>query len=258
MENIYPLFEQHRILKKEYLWALRDYSFGQIQLEYQAYADGILKGCQVEIHGNCLVVKPGMIKCKGFVYLLQEEQEIPYEATQQLEILKIRLTKDTYQIDQIRYEIHLYLDNNPERNDQEFELCRFELRKGAQLRNQYTDLPDMGTAYDTINPIFATWASIGRESLSPVITGYYGKALLNYPASDATDLAFAWTCLNTTEAVPYEILVSYVSRKIGKVYLEGFSCYQLFVTLGEILRKLQRGKGVEGDGVGVRKRIVVD
>lgn len=34
MQNLYPLFERNRILKKELLWSLRDYAFGQLRLEY--------------------------------------------------------------------------------------------------------------------------------------------------------------------------------------------------------------------------------
>ena len=47
MQNLYPLFERNRILKKELLWSLRDYSFSQIQLEYQEYGQGIIQGCLV-------------------------------------------------------------------------------------------------------------------------------------------------------------------------------------------------------------------
>ena len=39
IQNIYPLFERYRILKKEYLWSLRDCSFGFMQVEYAEYAD---------------------------------------------------------------------------------------------------------------------------------------------------------------------------------------------------------------------------
>lgn len=41
------LFERNRILKKELLWALRDYSFAQARLDNEEYADGMLRGCEV-------------------------------------------------------------------------------------------------------------------------------------------------------------------------------------------------------------------
>ena len=61
MQNLYPLFERNRILKKELMWSLRDYSFTHIQLEYQAYADGMIKGCDLEVRGNELVVGKGIV-----------------------------------------------------------------------------------------------------------------------------------------------------------------------------------------------------
>lgn len=44
-QNIYPLFERNRIMKKEYLWSLRDYSFGFMKVQYAEFSDGILTGC---------------------------------------------------------------------------------------------------------------------------------------------------------------------------------------------------------------------
>lgn len=42
MEHIYPAFECGRIMKKELLWALRDYSYSALQLQYADYPDGII------------------------------------------------------------------------------------------------------------------------------------------------------------------------------------------------------------------------
>ena len=39
----------------------------------------------------------------------------------------------------------------------EFELCRFHLRRGAKLRDTYTCFQDMITEYDTVNLIHGDW-----------------------------------------------------------------------------------------------------
>lgn len=83
MQNLYPLFEQNRILKKEFLWSLRDYSFSHIQLEYQEYGQGIIQGCQIQVQGSELAVGPGMIKYGGFICLMMEEQRIEYGPKEQ-------------------------------------------------------------------------------------------------------------------------------------------------------------------------------
>ena len=61
-----PLFERNRILKKEMLWSMRDYGFGGLQLEYQKYADGILRGCEVKVWDSVISVGRGMVKYHGF------------------------------------------------------------------------------------------------------------------------------------------------------------------------------------------------
>lgn len=79
MQNIYPLFEQNRILKKGLLWSLRDYSFAHVQLEYQEYGQGIIRGCEVVVNGSGLTVKPGIIKYGRFICLMMEEETISYQ-----------------------------------------------------------------------------------------------------------------------------------------------------------------------------------
>lgn len=74
MQNLYPLFERKRILKKELLWSLRDYSFAHFRLEYQEYGQGLLQGCGVAVQGGELVVGPGMIKYGDFICLVTEEE----------------------------------------------------------------------------------------------------------------------------------------------------------------------------------------
>ena len=45
MEIRVPVFAGRRILKKESLWDIRDYTYAGWQLYYSEYTDGLLKGC---------------------------------------------------------------------------------------------------------------------------------------------------------------------------------------------------------------------
>ena len=94
MQNLYPLFERNRILKKELLWALRDYSFSHVGLEYQRYGEGILQGCDIRIEGREIVVEPGMIKYGDYVFLLTEAERISYFASERTMVLKMRFLKE--------------------------------------------------------------------------------------------------------------------------------------------------------------------
>ena len=47
MEMRVPIFAGRRILKKESLWDIRDYTYAGWQLYYAEYTDGLLKGCDI-------------------------------------------------------------------------------------------------------------------------------------------------------------------------------------------------------------------
>jgi len=158
MQNLYPLFERNRILKKEMLWSLRDYSFAHIQIEYQEYGQGIIRGCDIRVDGDELAVGPGILKYGRFICLMMEEEKVPYHAADRMQYLKLRIDADSLSPDYIAYRMELASDLDEKKKENEFELCRFHLRSGARLRDHYKDFSDMGTEYDTVNLIHADWA----------------------------------------------------------------------------------------------------
>lgn len=215
MENIYPLFERNRILKKELMWSLRDYSFNHIQSEYQSYADGIIKGCEIQVREGELVVGKGLIKHSGFIYLVTEEMTIPYEPTEQLEILKIKMETDKRSEDFIAYRMTLFLNHEPPKKEDELELCRFKLRNGSRLRSRYKDFGDMATDFDTVNVIGADWSGITDRTLSPVVTGFFAKTVLAENGSLPEDINFAYLCLYQPEAVSRTVLEHYIRMRLA-------------------------------------------
>ena len=214
MQNLYPLFERNRILKKELMWSLRDYSFTHIQLEYQAYADGMIKGCDLEVRGNELVVGKGIVKYGGFIYLITEEMSIAYEPTERLEILKMKMETDKRSEDFIAYRVTLFLDEITDKKEDELEVCRFRLRRGSRLRNEYKDFEDMATGYDTVNRIEADWGGLHGKALSPSVTEYFSKLVLKENGSTQEDIQFAYLCLNQQEAVSPQVLKHYIGRRL--------------------------------------------
>lgn len=252
MQNIYPLFERNRILKKELLWSLRDYSFAHVQLEYQEHGQGIVKGCEIAVKGSELVVKPGMIKYGEFIGLMMEEETVSFEPDEGKQYLKIKVEADRTSQDYIAYRMELFLDHKEERQEHEFELCRFHLRKGAQLRDRYTGFTDMVTEYDTINLIHASWAGFGGESMAPAVTRYFGERLLEGKNSQPEDRFFAYQCLSQAGAVPPKILDSYIKQRIGNQAGQEMGKLELYRGMclivddvgkgGEIGKKLTKGR----------------
>ena len=114
MEHIYPAFERGRIMKKELLWALRDYAYSALQIKYQKYANGILSGCGIHPEGSTLRIAPGMIKCADFIFLITGEERVSYAPSGEYTSLKFRLKKKEDLPDYTRYLTEFVLDESLE------------------------------------------------------------------------------------------------------------------------------------------------
>ncbi len=256
MQNLYPLFEQNRVLKKELLWSLRDYSFGHLQVEYADYGDGILQGCGIRVEGTHLVISPGLLRCQGFICMMKEEERLEYTVTERPVSLKLRFETDRRSLDYILYRMEPVLDLDTVCKEKEFEVCRFRLQEGAELRDTHTCFEDMGTEYNTLQYTHAVWGCPGGRSMAPVMTARFARELLQSFDCGPEDMAFAWLCLDRREAMPREILTDYVSRKSGR-RMEGASNQEMFREMCEILARMQHGGGRKRERSG-RRQILVD
>lgn len=258
MQNLYPLFERNRILKKELLWSLRDYSFSHIMLEYQEYGEGIIRGCGLRVTDGELTVLPGIVKHGDFIYLVMEEMTVAYEPEDRLEIIKFRMEKDSRSSDYIDYHIDLIRDTDPARRENEFEICRYKLRKGAKLRCDYTDFTDMRTEFDTVSFVEATWGGVGGQTLSPAVTGYFSEMVLELEGSLPEDIQFAYLCLNQPGAVSGRILNHYVTRRLGLAAKESRDHLELYQALRRILEEIGKNRKERGKNGGTKRKIMVD
>ena len=101
MENRYPLFETGRILKKEALEVIRDYPRDLLDILYEGYTDGVIRGLRLSSdHENRnLIIGKGLIKLKGEVYQVNKEIKVVYTHTEQRRYLRLKCNekKDTLQ-----------------------------------------------------------------------------------------------------------------------------------------------------------------
>lgn len=258
MQNLYPVFERNRILKKELLWSLRDYSFSHVQLEYQEYGQGILQGCALSIHENELTVGPGIIKYDKFICLMTEGERIPFAPADQMQFLKFRVETDRSFPDYIAYNIELKLDMDATLRNNEFELCRFNLRHGARLRGNYTDFADLDTEYDTVNLIHSSWGGLGGKTLAPKITRMFSEAILALESIRPEDRSFAFLCLSQPGAIPAAVLKNYVYGDPGGEETHPEDNPAIYKKMCDILNKAGQG-GVRRAGKRKEKhRIIVD
>lgn len=258
MQNIYPMFERNRILKKELLWSLRDYSFAHIQLEYQDYGRGLLRGCKIDVQNGNLVVGPGIIKYGNFIILITEEMRISYTPADQVQYLKIKMESDYSSLDYVAYKVELFMDTQGCQGENEIELCRFHLRKGACLRASYTNFTDLATEYDTINLIHANWGGLGGSTISPAITRYFAEILLCSENSQPEDRMFAYLCLSQPGAVPVSVLSNYIEQKTGSWSSASMNSQDIYEAMCAIIKMVRIGGGKSIKNVKEKHRILVD
>lgn len=152
----------------------------------------------------------------------------------------------------------MYLDLDEERRDNEFELCRFNLRHGAQLREYYTSFADMNTEYDTVNLIHSSWGGLGGKTLAPKITRFFSEAILAAGNARTEDRSFAHLCLSQPGAISADVLNDYVCNRTDEEEKCTKGNLELYEKMFDILSEASQG------GVGKTKkrkekhRILVD
>lgn len=256
-KNIFPLFGRNRIMKKEYLWSLRDYSFGFTKVQYAEYSSGILLGCGITVMPEAIEIAPGMVKHDDFIYLFTEAQQIPYAPADTYVSLKLRLSKKPLSLDYIEYGAEPFLDQDLELKGDELEVCRFKLKSGFALRDQYKDFYDIETEFDTVNLVHASWAGLHTPTLAPAITRFFAREALKCRPAHPRDIQFCSLCLGDTTAVPRILIEDYIRCKLELPDEEAMDNRMLFHYLEMILSNLRDGTERRPDRKVKRKRQIL-
>lgn len=189
---------------------------------------------------------------------MMEAETIAYQPDEKQQHLKIRVEIDRTSSDYIAYKMDLILDDKGVQAENEFELCRFNLRRGAQLRDRYTGFLDMVTEYDTINLIYASWAGLGGESMSPAVTRYFAKRLLTGKSSQPEDRFFAYLCLSQPGAVSPDALSAYISQRMEESIDSKINKAELYHSMCVIAEEVERGGEMGRKTAKGRHMILVD
>ena len=225
MEMRVPIFAGRRILKKESLWDIRDYTYAGWQLYYAEYTDGLLKGCDIRAEDGQLVIGKGMLKFHDFIYLMMEEERVDYQPKNRWQVLKAEFSEDETNLDYKAYRVRFFLDEEMELGENQIEMCRFYLREGSVLRDSYKNFADMSTEYDTVNLICATVAGIGEKTLHPLVVKQFGEELWNMEEKDQFDFGFCSLVWNTQGRVERKVIAAYLSNKMKKAVVANIMSY---------------------------------
>lgn len=235
---------------------LRDYprSFGEIY--FKDYSCGIISGADIRICESTIIVKKGIVKHGGRVYMLEEELEIPYKQTNAEVLIKVSFAGQYNDNDYISFNSDIFIDQNTEVAKNELELGRFKLREGAILRSEYKDFYDFSTEYNTINVINVEYAGIKKSTINPMILNYFANILLKNNCDNMFDIVFAMQCLNSV-TVEREAILYYISNRLGMEYKD-YPNTQIYKYLTHIVREVESGKKRKVDIQSKPSRIIVD
>lgn len=179
-QNIYPVFEPKRLLKKEMLENLRDFPRSLFGLQYQNYSDGILYGCDITGTETGMILLPGILCYKGVPYFLERPYPVSCKAEGKMAYVKVHFWDKTIGSGGEEYLSQIIVDEQEPDAEQELELARFKLQAGARLRSDYVDFYDYETEFDTVNRIYVPYAAPDHPGIWPQILKSFARELLKY------------------------------------------------------------------------------
>lgn len=238
-QDQYPLLTPHTPLRQEKLKSLRDFPRNWTTLQHQGYSDGILYGCTVTVEEGCLHISPGILKYGERFYMMNNVTSLPYGHNEAWQVLKIRFLNMTEDHDFERYFTEIWLDGNTEIQANEMELCRFKLKPGAELRQNYQDFADMGTEFDTLNILHVPFAGKGRPTLSPTILERFATEAMQYHLNEPLDFPFCMLCLQG-ETVMADTIAAYVAQRLRCEWKE-YENAELCDLLCKVMQRIRDG-----------------
>ena len=257
-ENNYPLFNSGRLLKIEMLEELRDFPREFFDIRLKEYSNGIISGCDIDVIDGFITINKGIIKHQDRLYLLKKENKIQYECNNKLMILKVKFSPSIEDKDFRKNSTEINLNENFALENNEIEICRFKLRIGAKLRINHVDFNDLATEYDTVNTINVPYAAYGESSLNPEISRQFGSELLKCNLSEAWDISFGMTCVQSKDPVQKEIIIRYLIYKLN-IEVKNYSNEEIYDYLLDILNSAKNGQGDNNHkGNGRFKKILID
>lgn len=254
--HIAPKFEKGRILKTAMLENLRDFPREFADIYYQDYADGVVTGAEVKVGPDTLTIHPGIVKHKGRLYSLSEPAVLAYQTTGRETAVKVRFLEGKEDSDWSVYRSEIVLDERVEAGPAELELCRFKLKEGARLRQDYQNFRDLATEYNTVNLLHVPIAAYGQSTVSPVVMRLFGDELLRRGSAEPQDLAFAMMCLNEG-TLHRGVILHYIAGRLGIAYKD-YGNADIHKYLARILDSARGGGHRMGMSPGGGGRVIVD
>ncbi|MDE7322741.1 MAG: hypothetical protein K2N73_08375 [Lachnospiraceae bacterium] len=253
-----PIFKSGNILKQEMMESLKQYMVDYTILKYSGYSDGILRGCNITVSDNRIVLHSGILILGGMPFYIKDTLSIMSKPTNTVKALIVKAGEVEYERCFESKRIELLMVDVEEINHTDIEICKFRLQQGAKLRYQYRDLEDMNTEFDTICLVRSQWAAFGGNSLSYFILHQFATDMLKTNGVTQEDRQFIGQIFAANgESLSSECINSYTAGKMNRPYEER-KVDEMYADLLQVLKMAKTGKR----GMAVRdmkeRRLIVD
>lgn len=256
--NNKPVFAGGVVLKAKMLDSVSKYPREMFDILYHKHSDGILAGTEVSIEdGTTIRVSKGIIKFKGILYYMAEDEYIEAHPMKDTQYLRVRFREKNCLMDEEQMETEFVLDTDTTDEQCEIELCRFVLNEGAILRTEYTDLRDYATTHNTISILETKYSALYRSTFSPKFLLEFGRLMSGYRLTNVDDIVFVSECIKE-EHIKRELIEAYISKRLNepKKSYTNQDIYRKLIEISDIAKRGDAGNGVQGRMAA--RRMIVD
>jgi hypothetical protein len=235
---------------------LRDYPRDMADVLFDELSDGVVSGFKPIISENTFTISKGVAKYQGGIYLMNSQETLEYGETDNEVLVKLRFGEELQDGDFKTRNAEISIDRSLKILPNEIELFRFKLKKGAYLRDDYQDLDDFTTEYNTVNIVNVPRAGRGEATIAGAVTRYFAEQALKTTVRDAVDINFCMLCLNS-EKVEKSAICAYICYKLNE-FETTFTNAEIHIKLTRILRAIKRENQGRKRERTEHRRIVVD
>ena len=234
-----PVFATGRVLKKESIENIRDFPRDFLDVVYAQYSDGLIAGFDIAYDGGAqggnLRISGGALKKDGRIVVLKENS-VAFEAFDKNICLKLCLSEISQTEDFQTVGVEIKADTVFEAMENEIELARFRLAKGARLRqkHEYKGVDDFTTPDNTLNLVHVKYSGLDSPTFSPALLRIFAKEIS--ASRDIADVSFALLCLSGG-AINKDCILQYLRTRLNADFDKGITNQAIHAALIEVVKK---------------------
>ncbi|CAM3063443.1 hypothetical protein [Streptobacillus ratti] len=228
-EYIIPKFSSRTVLRSADLFTINQNISSASFLKYIDYEEGIILGLHPTTDGEKIFIDKGIYKFDNEVIFLSEKISIDVP-NDEGEFIVYIMTEDYEEEYTKNKRIYLKISRSEEKDS--IEVVRFNLRKGATLKNYDYELKKFSKEYNSLNINEVKYSKTG---INPKLLKIWSKKMMALKLNESMDLWISSLC--NIETINIEVLKKYIFTKL-KFYKEKMTNTEILIKLYEILNIL--------------------